>query len=146
MKIGMAFEAVAPTKNIKVNISFLPTGKIDYSAPFSMTNNVVLEKIFQSTFDNLTITYDEYWELIGRMFYVLHWLCLADLGQKTTVNQQSVGPNSDPNGVQAMLPNLFVNETLYNDYMAYFPEVSQVFHGLKINASTYFNYNETDFA
>jgi hypothetical protein len=146
MKIGIAFEAVAPAKDIDdITISFLPTGKIDHSAPLSTANRITLETTFDPTFDNLTITYEEYWEPMGRMFYIFYWLCLIDLGQNTTVNQKAVSSNLYPNGPQVMLPNLFVDETLYNNYTAYFPKVAQIFNRLKINASTYFNHDETDF-
>jgi len=50
----------------------------------------------------LNITFGEWCEFMGRTFYVLYWLRLADLGQVSAIDNFGVSP----------FPNIFVNETL----------------------------------
>jgi len=52
-------------------------------------------------------TLEEWTELIGRTFYVIYWLYLADLGQLATPSYGDVY-------------SVFVNETLYRNYFEYF--------------------------
>src|ERR1700733_3452844 len=56
-------------------------------------------------------TSDEFWEYIGRTSFLLYWLLLADLGQISAVQTPTLDPTSS---------NIFVNETLYQNYLAYF--------------------------
>lgn len=72
----------------------------------------------------LRIHFEAWCEVIGRTFYVLYWLYLADLGQITSI----VWDDADPwnltipthPSLYGDTNNIFVNKTLYRNYLDYY--------------------------
>ena len=65
-------------------------------------------------------TFQQWIEFVGRTIYVLYWLYLADLGQTAemcnlTATHDIVNP-----------ANIFVNETLYRNYLVYYSNPSTI--------------------
>ena len=61
---------------------------------------------------------EEWWEFVGRHFYILYWVHLLDLGQSEPEKRQFDHQNSMSPLVSAA-SNIFANETLYQNYLTY---------------------------
>jgi len=61
-------------------------------------------------------SYDQWYAYIGRLMLTRYWLHLADLGQ---ISETGVVNQSDPNDPRSAINNIFVNEALYYNYIAY---------------------------
>lgn len=57
-------------------------------------------------------TNQNWWENVGRLFFILYWLHLSDLGQ---ISQSSIINDTPPSASS----NIFVNESLYDNYITY---------------------------
>jgi hypothetical protein len=79
----------------------------------STQSNALLElEDFLADVFVINLTPQELVELTLRLFYVLNWLYLADLGQITNYYEYSY--------IYGDMGNVFVNESLYLDYLGYF--------------------------
>jgi hypothetical protein len=67
------------------------------------------------------INFEAWCEYIGRTFYVLYWLYLADLGQITSIvaDSSNVTIPTHPS-LYSDINNVFVNESLYRNYLDYY--------------------------
>ncbi len=103
-------------------LRFLATGEMDTSSPFNSVNNTNTSRILAPAMAHSGLTAPEFWELIGRFFSILYWLYLADLGQVSAINNdyadvfQSYAPASI---VYSATNNIFVNQSLYQNYLKY---------------------------
>jgi len=89
-------------------VQFTTIGEIN-----STTDEIALNQTFSAILDNGKFNFEQVWELIGRTFYLLYWLYLADLGQTSEIDvfSSKLLPSSN---------NLFVNEALYQNYLEYY--------------------------
>ena len=63
------------------------------------------------------LSFNEWWEALGRTFYIRYWLHLADLGQTSAKDPSS---NLTDPYVYPSTTNPFVNETLYQNFLAFY--------------------------
>jgi hypothetical protein len=114
--------AAQPTPTI---LRFLATGEMDTSTPpnrkeiWDITNasRILAPAMKVSGLDGL-----KFWELIGRTFSMFYWLYLADFGQVSAIaNRFSDVSRSDGQGsiVYPATNNIFVNQSLYQNYFEY---------------------------
>jgi hypothetical protein len=108
-------------------ITFGPTGQVEAASPIGFYNNInnVLAPTISTlqNFANLAnVTNFNFWELMNWMFVSQYWLILLDFGQIAPSTFQyddegnllSYGPVIYP-----AENNIFVNETLFNQYNSY---------------------------
>jgi len=110
-------------------INFLPSGKVGSTIPSSYldTLNTVLSPVIttlQKSASINNVTNFEFWELMNWIFVSQYWLLLLDFGQiaPSTWNYdpQTVGGALDYGPVKHTAENnIFVNETLFDQYNSY---------------------------
>jgi hypothetical protein len=106
-------------------LRFLATGEIDTSPPPNdspLWNTTDASRIFAPALAHSGLEALKFWEIIGRRFSIIYWICLADFGQVSAVNNEYAdvsksdlpGPFSYP-----ATNNIFVNQSLYQNYLEY---------------------------
>jgi hypothetical protein len=98
---------------LKFDLTFNSTGQLQDS--FTQPVPTLESEIANSS----GISFEEWYEVIGRTFYVLYWLYLADLGQVTTLITDPSWNLTHPS-LHNDTYNVFADEALYQNYLEFY--------------------------
>lgn len=111
-----------PSPQTRLAISFLPTGEIDvaHTPTSNLTKaNTLLAPTIQLMQEFLGDSTFDIWRFFNWIIVTYYWSLLADLGQIAPTAYGAPNPISQPVPF-ASTNNVFVNETLFQDYVAYY--------------------------